>query len=136
MKTNVALIFFLKKPKNYVSGPVPIYLRITVNGRRAEFSCGRTCDVKRWNSGTGRAIGTKEDVRSLNGYLDSLQRKMYYAQSNLVDEQSEITIESLKERFSGREKQSYLLLDLFSDHNSRAFAPMIRGLSEALSLGK
>ena len=26
------LLFYLKKPKNYVKGEVPIYLRITVDG--------------------------------------------------------------------------------------------------------
>jgi hypothetical protein len=36
MKTNFSLLFYLKKPKNYQSGLVPIYLRITVNGKRSE----------------------------------------------------------------------------------------------------
>ena len=45
MKTNVALIFFLKKSKNYVSGPVPIYLRITVNGKRADCPADGTANL-------------------------------------------------------------------------------------------
>ncbi|WP_325386321.1 hypothetical protein, partial [Mucilaginibacter sp.] len=36
MKTNFSLLFYLKKPKNYQAGLVPIYLRITVNGKRSE----------------------------------------------------------------------------------------------------
>jgi hypothetical protein len=32
MKTNSSLLFYLKKPKNYLKGAVPIYLRITVDG--------------------------------------------------------------------------------------------------------
>lgn len=35
MKTNFSLLFYLKKQKNYVSGNVPIYMRITVEGNRA-----------------------------------------------------------------------------------------------------
>ncbi|TCC96805.1 hypothetical protein EZ437_20670 [Pedobacter psychroterrae] len=31
MKTNFSLLFYLKKQKNYVSGNVPIYMRITLN---------------------------------------------------------------------------------------------------------
>ncbi|MEB0260871.1 MULTISPECIES: Arm DNA-binding domain-containing protein [unclassified Mucilaginibacter] len=49
------------------------YLRVTVDGQRAEASTGKTCDPARWNTQAGRAIGTKEDVRSLNSYLDTLQ---------------------------------------------------------------
>jgi hypothetical protein len=44
MKTTFSLLFYLKKPKNYEKGIVPIYLRITVNGKRAETTSGRECD--------------------------------------------------------------------------------------------
>lgn len=30
-------IFFLKKPKNYVKGPVPVYLRITISAKELKF---------------------------------------------------------------------------------------------------
>ncbi|SDM86947.1 Arm DNA-binding domain-containing protein [Pedobacter antarcticus] len=32
MKTNLSLLFYLKKKKNYISGNTPIYMRITVDG--------------------------------------------------------------------------------------------------------
>ncbi|SER00528.1 hypothetical protein [Pedobacter rhizosphaerae] len=38
MKTKFSLLFYLKKQKNYVSGNVPKYMRITVEGNRAEIS--------------------------------------------------------------------------------------------------
>ena len=30
MKTKLSLLFYLKKPRNYQTGPVPIYLGITI----------------------------------------------------------------------------------------------------------
>ena len=77
MKTNFSLLFYLKKPKNYVSGPVPIYLRITVNGERAETTSNRGCDPNLWNSYSGRLKGTTENIRSFNAYLDGLQHQVY-----------------------------------------------------------
>ncbi|SEB21505.1 Arm DNA-binding domain-containing protein [Pedobacter hartonius] len=44
MKTTFSLLFYLKKPKNYLKGAAPIYLRITVDGKRAELSASRECD--------------------------------------------------------------------------------------------
>jgi hypothetical protein len=41
MKTNFSLLFYLKKQKNYESGEVLVYLRITVNSKRAEMATGR-----------------------------------------------------------------------------------------------
>ena len=73
MKTNFSLLFYLKKPKNHQNGLVPIYLRITVNGKRAETSTGRECEPTLWNSTAGRFKGTKEEIKSFNAYLDNLQ---------------------------------------------------------------
>lgn len=77
MKTNFSLLFYLKKQKNYVSGNVPIYMRITVEGNRAEMAANRDCDPKRWNAKGGRAIGSKEEIKVLNTHLDQLQNAMY-----------------------------------------------------------
>lgn len=76
MKSNFHLLFYLRKQKNYKGGSMAIYMRITVNGKRADMSTGRECDPVKWNSHTGRAIGTKEEIKSLNNYLDSLQTKV------------------------------------------------------------
>jgi hypothetical protein len=70
------LLFYLKKRYTYKNGPITIYLRFTVDGRRAETSTGKSCDPNRWNAQAGRAAGTKEDTRVLNAYLDKLQSKV------------------------------------------------------------
>src|SRR5690554_1412033 len=62
MSTNYSLLFYLKKPKNYVGGMKPIYMRITVAGDPKEVSTGRECDPVRWNAKANRAKGTKEDI--------------------------------------------------------------------------
>lgn len=77
MKTNFSLLFYMKKPKNYQKGPAPIYMRITVNGKRSEVTTGRSCEPSRWNAGAGRASGNKEDIKAFNAYLDDLQSKVY-----------------------------------------------------------
>jgi len=64
MKTNFSLLFYMKKPKNYLKGVAPIYLRITVNGNRSEVTTGRSCEPTRWNSALGRANGSKEEIKT------------------------------------------------------------------------
>ena len=77
MKTNFSLLFYLKKPKNYPNGLVPIYLRITINGKRAETSTGQVCGSALWNSTAARFKGTKEEIKSFNAYLDNPQAQVY-----------------------------------------------------------
>jgi len=57
MSTNYSLLFYLKKPKNYVSGAKSTYMRITVAGEPKEVSTGRECDPARWNAKANRAKG-------------------------------------------------------------------------------
>lgn len=77
MKTNFSLLFYMKKQKNYQSGPAPIYMRITVNGKRSETTAGRECEPSRWNAHAGRANGTKEDIRAFNAYLDEICKQKF-----------------------------------------------------------
>ena len=79
MKTNFSLLFYVKKQKNYTSGVAPIYLRITVDGKRSEVTTNRECNPENWNRKSGRLIGRKEEVKRLNAYLDNLQSKLYEA---------------------------------------------------------
>ena len=120
MKTNFSLLFYLKKPKNYQSGLVPIYMRITVNGRRAETTSGRECDPSGWNNIAGRLKGTKEEARSFNAYLDNLQAQVYEAHHSLTVAGRMISADSLKNRFLGKEEKSKMLITVFKDHNKKS----------------
>ncbi|MDB4901928.1 MAG: site-specific integrase [Mucilaginibacter sp.] len=119
MRTNINLLFYLKKRSTYKNGPVAIYLRFTVDGQRAEASTGKTCDPSRWNTQAGRAIGTKEDVRSLNAYLDTLQAKAQEFHRWMTANDEMITAESLKNRFIGKTEKARTLITVFEDHNQK-----------------
>ncbi len=122
MKTNFSLLFYLKKPKNHQNGLVPIYLRITVNGKRAETSTGRECEPTLWNSTAGRFKGTKEEIKSFNAYLDNLQAQIYEAHGQLTEAGGLITAESLKNKLLGKSEKSRMLISLFKDHNNKVSA--------------
>jgi site-specific recombinase XerD len=119
MRTNMNLLFYLKKRSNYESGPVAIYLRFTVDGHRAEASAGKTCEPSRWNVQSGRANGTKEDVRVLNAYLDKLQANVQELHHLMTVNEEMVTAESLKNRFIGKVEKSRTLITVFDDHNAK-----------------
>ena len=106
LEKNFSLLFYLKKPKNYLKGPMPIYLRITVDGGAKEISIARDCDTDRWNANAGRVYGTKEDAKLLNAYLDTLQTKVYEVRRQLLEKDESITAESLKDSLRGTNQKS------------------------------
>ena len=119
MKTNFSLLFYLKKQKNYISGTVPIYMRITVKGKRAEMTTARECEPARWNAKAGKAIGTKEEVKLLNTYLDQLQTSVYQAYHVLNQAGEIITSDAIKNVFLGKAVVSHTLLEAIKDHNQK-----------------
>ncbi|WP_312482352.1 site-specific integrase, partial [Sphingobacterium multivorum] len=117
MSTNYSLLFYLKKPKNYVNGPRPIYMRITVDGIPKEISTGRECDPSKWNSKANRMKGTTEAVKIMNSFLDTLVSKVSTIHTAMTAAAEEITAESIKLRYQGKDIKQKQFLDVFREHN-------------------
>ena len=119
METRFSLLFYLKKPKNYVDGIMPIYMRLTVNGINKEMSTGRHCDPQQWNSRGGRVNGNSENAKRINKNLDKLRVKMDETHDNLIREKIEITTETMWNDFNGFKEAPKSLLTVFQDHNDK-----------------
>nr|WP_294897148.1 site-specific integrase [uncultured Pedobacter sp.] len=122
MKTNFSLLFYIRRQKNYQSGPIPIYLRITVDGKRSELSTGRDCLPDEWNGSLGRGVGKKERIKTLNAYLDTVQQKIKIAHNELLESGKIITSKSISDHFSGKSEKSRQLLQQFTEHNDKVKA--------------
>ncbi|MBL4678235.1 MAG: site-specific integrase [Mucilaginibacter sp.] len=127
MKTIFSVLFYLKRPKNYQTGPIPVYMRITVNGKRSELTTGRECEPSQWVSNAGRMKGTKETVKTFNNYLDTLRAQVDDAHSAMIKADDEITAESLKNRFLGKDEDTKMLIEIFEDHNKRYEKLIVNG---------
>ena len=117
MITNYTLLFYLKKPKNYESVPMPIYMRITVEGLPKETTVSRKCLPERWCSKSHREKGTKDSTKGLNSYLDELERQLENAHLKLISERKKITALSLKNKFLNRGNKDRYLIEQFKVHN-------------------
>lgn len=65
------------------------------------------------------ANGTKEDVRTLNAYLDTLQAKAQELHNLMTLNEDEVTAEMLKNRFIGKVEKARTLVAVFEDHNAK-----------------
>jgi site-specific recombinase XerD len=122
MHTNFALLFYLKKPKNYVSGHVPIYIRITVDGQRMEISANREINPADWNKDACKMKGTNETAKTLNKHLDQLRHNMYTAEQIIHNKNLQLTAQNLKDTFQGKQEKPRFLLEIFEDHNKQVNA--------------
>lgn len=119
IEKSFGLLFFLKQSKNQKSESRYVFLRITVNGKSKEISTKKQWEISRWSSNSGRALGNKEDSRTLNAYLESLSAQVYFAKQKLTESKKEITAEAIKDFIQGKVEAKRMILEIFQRHNDQ-----------------
>jgi site-specific recombinase XerD len=120
MNQNFKILFFLKKGKGSNEKSLPIYVRVTINGERAEWSSQRQCDKSRWNQQTGRAIGNKDETKSLNQYLDIINGNIFQVQKEYALRNEPVTASQVRAKILHKtEEKKYLLIEVYQYHNDQ-----------------
>ena len=122
MRVVMSLHFFLRRPKVYSKGPVPIYLRITIDKSRTELVSGFECDPTEWSSEVGRATGRKESIRKLNAQIEKLQSQVQDVFDDLVRTREDFDAMTVKNKLNGVGNKKIMILDVFSEHNEKVQA--------------
>ena len=122
MSNLIVLHFYLKTPKAYISGATPIYLRLTVNGKRAEFSIGRKCEPSKWCKKSERVLGNREKTKILNRFIKKFQTKIYEAQDVLIRNSEEVTADAIRNVIVGRKYAGKTIIEVFNEHNNKVEA--------------
>ena len=119
LEKSFSLLFYPKKPKGYKAGETPIYLRITVNGISKELTTKRQCEPERWNKYAQRLRGTNEKTKTINAYLDTVERQVHEARQRLIESRSPITAEAIRNMLTGQGEKPRMLLEIFQEHNNQ-----------------
>ncbi len=118
MKNTFSILFYLRTSKKKTNGTTPIYVRVTINGKRSDFSAKRSIDTFQWNKAKARAKGTNESARTLNTYLDTLKQKLYESQQHLLNKGKVISAKAITNHYLGRSEEKKTILQVFKLHNN------------------
>ena len=119
MKTKVSILFYAKKAKAAANGLVPIYTRITINGKRIELSTNRFVEISKWSTEAGKMKGSSEEARSINNHLDLLKSQIRDAEMELIHKKITVTTETIKSKLLGVDERARMLVPIFQDHNNK-----------------
>lgn len=121
MEKSFGLFFHLKISRNKKETELPIYLCITVNRVSREVSTKMKCDPIKWNVTAGRIEGKTQYAKSINEYLDIVERKVYEIRKHLLDTEKPVTAENIKTLLIGKEikEDAYMLMQIFQQHNDQ-----------------
>ena len=118
MNTKLSVLFFVKRTKTNVDGLLPIFIRVTVNGERIEFSTKRFTTSEKWSVEGKRMKGTSAESKATNSYLDTLKAKVYDYQQQLIREDEVVNAENMRNKIMGVEKRTHMIVGIFQNHNN------------------
>lgn len=113
------VLFFVKKSKPLKNGEVPICMRITVDGKRAEVQIKRSVEVECWNAQKECAIGKDPKHMELNHYLTTVRTRVLQIHRELEQDGKPVTAEVLKRIYRGGTDSPRMLVETFNEHNKQ-----------------
>lgn len=130
-RTNTfSVLFWIHRQRANASGEMPIFMRVTVNGKRAEISLQRYISEKNWDVKAQRVKPKANLSIVINNYMDMARGKLQSIYNQLISCGDEITAFNLKEVFTGKEVKTKhkTIFDAFDYHNLK--------MSEQVKIGK
>jgi len=118
-KSTFRILFYLKRTKTLSNGKLTIFMRITVDGERAEISTHQSVESHLWNQEKGTVKGISISTKQTNDYLEHLKLKVYRYKKELEVDDQEVTARTLGDLLQGKNSQQKGLVELFMEHNKR-----------------
>jgi site-specific recombinase XerD len=119
MKATISSLFYLKRAKANTKGLVPIFHRVTVNGKRIkDNSTGKYIEPEKWSEGS-KMKGTSEEARIINSHLDELKNEVLDAERHFYLKKEKIEYENMKNRLLGLDERIRTIVPIFQEHNQR-----------------
>lgn len=113
------VLFHLKKTKNYKSGAIPIYMRITVDGERIEILTSLKCQPENWLRNAKCSGGRSSIGKELNNHLSALRQKIFNIRRYLIELDKAVTAKSIRQYLTGQQEKPRMILEIFQKHNNR-----------------
>jgi site-specific recombinase XerD len=111
------ILFFVKRTKPLKDGSLPIFVRITINGERSEFSLQMSVPEQLWDNQKGRAKGNAKQSRQLNQYIETVLTNLHIKKREMEETGELLTADNLRRSYLGLNEEKYQLLSLYRKHN-------------------
>ena len=77
MKEKFTMHIYARRNAPSANGMFPIYIRITIESKRYEFSTKKFVDPKLWSSTLAEMKGKSDEACSINNYLKVLKNRIF-----------------------------------------------------------
>lgn len=121
MRSTFKVLFFLKRDKQKKDGSVPVYCRITIDGKEARFGMKKDINPKLWNVKEGKATGKSAESSEINALLETTKAAIHKIYRDVQERENAVSAEKVKNIFLGIDSKQYMLLKAFDEHVEENF---------------
>lgn len=121
MRSTFKVLFFLKRDKQKKDGSVPVYCRITIDGKEARFGMKKYIDPKLWNIKEGKATGKSVESSEVNALLEKTKAGIHKIYRDVQERENAVSAEKVKNIFLGIDSKQYMLMKAFDEHVEEKF---------------
>ena len=121
MRSTFKVLFFLKRDKQKKDGSVPVYCRITIDGKESRFGMKKNIDPKLWNVKEGKATGKSSESSEINALLEKTKAGIHKIYRDVQERENAVSAEKVKSIFLGIDSKQYMLLKAFDEHVEEKF---------------
>lgn len=90
-RATFSILFYIKRTKTLKNGEVPLFVRVTVNGKNCEFSIHRSLKPELWDTQKNQALSKYKESKSINDYLEHIKLKLYEYKKELEYDNKPVT---------------------------------------------
>ncbi|WP_300433952.1 site-specific integrase [Christiangramia sp.] len=118
MNNSFSILFYPKRTTSAKNNTAVLYVRLTYNGKRADFTTSRKIAPNKWNKHGSIAKGNSDESKAINRYLDSIRSKLYDIHDRLIRDNQPISAKIIKDIYFGKgDEQERMLMEIFQEHN-------------------
>lgn len=121
MRSTFKVLFFLKRDKQKKDGSVPVYCRITIDGKESRFGMKKNIDPKLWNIKEGKLTGKSAESSEINALLEKTKAGIHKIYRDVQERENSVSAEKVKNIFLGIDSKQYMLLKAFDEHVEEKF---------------
>lgn len=114
-----SILFWLNKAKMNKQGLIPIWIRITVDGKRAECSTQKQIHPKFWDAENNKVLDKFSEAKSINDYLTLVKADLLKHFNILISTKDFVTADDVKNSYKGVKEIKKTFLQLFRQFNQQ-----------------
>lgn len=115
----MTILFWLYKSKENKKGEIPVYVRVTIQGEREQFSTQISIPASSWNQTKQRIRGRSEQSNTINQLLDKVEADLYKVYGELCNIFNDVTAKDVRQNYLDETEPKKGIIEVYDIHNER-----------------